>query len=66
MSNFFIFDCNDNIVGNPKGYPTIKGAIIQENKSGSKAYNAIAKAYSERKALGSTRRNLSSIRRLSA
>lgn len=23
---FYIFDCNDNVVGNPKGYATIKGA----------------------------------------
>lgn len=23
---FYIFDCNDQIIGNPKGYATIKGA----------------------------------------
>ena len=26
MLKFFIFDCDDNLVGNPKGYATIKGA----------------------------------------
>ena len=24
---FFIFDCQGNIVGNPKGYDTVKGAL---------------------------------------
>ena len=38
---YYIYDCLGNIVGNPKGYRTIKGAIIQQNKAGSKAYNAI-------------------------
>lgn len=28
---FFIFDCNNNIVGNPKGYRTHKGASRQCN-----------------------------------
>lgn len=66
MSNFFIFDCNDNIVGNPKGYATIKGAIIQQNKAGSAAYNAIWNAYDKRWSSGSTERNLSAIRQISA
>ena len=66
QGNFYIFDCNDTIVGNPKGYPTIKGAIIQERKAGSKAYTAIAQAYYMREASGSQKRNLSSIRRIEA
>ena len=28
---FFIFDCHDKIVGNPKGYRTHKGASRQVN-----------------------------------
>lgn len=38
---YYIYDCLDNIVGNQNGYRTIKGAIIQQNKIGSKAYNEI-------------------------
>lgn len=45
QAKFFIRDCNGNIVGNPKGYRTIKGAIQQQNQKGSPAYNAIWKAY---------------------
>ena len=41
---FFIYDCNGTIVGNPKGYATIKGAIHQQNLIGSKAYIAIWRA----------------------
>lgn len=26
MENFFIFDCHGSIVGNPKGYATMRGA----------------------------------------
>jgi hypothetical protein len=46
---FYIYDCNGSIVGNPKGYPTIKGAVRQQNMTGSKAYRALWKAYTERK-----------------
>lgn len=28
---FFIYDCNDNIIGNPKGYRTVRGASHQAN-----------------------------------
>lgn len=28
---FFIYDCKDNLVGNPKGYPTLRGASRQAN-----------------------------------
>jgi hypothetical protein len=48
-NRFYIYDCNGGIVGNPKGYPTIKGAIRQQNMPGSKAYNAIWKSYYNRK-----------------
>jgi hypothetical protein len=33
---FFIFDCNNDIVGNPKGYKTHKGAQAQCNLDRSK------------------------------
>lgn len=42
---YFIFDCFHNIVGNPKGYRTFKGARIQQDKSGSPAFNAINSAF---------------------
>jgi hypothetical protein len=45
---FFIRDCNDAIVGNPKGYPTFKGANIQANKPNAPAYRAIWTAYDMR------------------
>ena len=51
QNRYFIRDCNGKIVGNVKGYATIKGATTQQNKRGSKAYNAIWKAYDENKKL---------------
>lgn len=40
----FIFDCLGNIVGNPKGYRTFKGARIQQDNPKSKANIAILQA----------------------
>lgn len=45
---FFIRDCNGDIVGNPKGYRTIKGAILQAEQQYSRAYNAIWVNYQEK------------------
>lgn len=47
--NFFIFDCNGRIVGNPKGYRTIRGAIREKERKGSPAWRAVWAAYDERK-----------------
>ena len=47
---FFIRDCNDRIVGNPKGYRTMRGAAAQQHRAGSPAYRAIWRAYDERMA----------------
>jgi hypothetical protein len=47
-AKFFIRDCNGQIVGNPQGYRTIKGAITQKNLKGSPVWRAIWQAYSER------------------
>lgn len=44
---YFILDCFGNIVGNPKGYRTIKGANREQNRRGSKAFNAIWPAFYE-------------------
>ena len=49
MGPFFIFDCNGRIVGNPKGYRTIRGAIQQQDRKGSPAWRAIWAAYEARK-----------------
>lgn len=38
---FFIRDCAGNIVGNPAGYRTMRGAMREANRRGSPAYNAI-------------------------
>jgi hypothetical protein len=67
---FFIRDCNENIVGNPKGYRTMRGALIQQDNPRTHAYKAIHAAYDNRAAMYEqtcmpmpTRRyNLSSIR----
>ena len=42
---YFIYDCNGNIVGNPKGYRTYNGAERQQNSKKSIAYKAIWDAY---------------------
>lgn len=67
---FYIRDCNDAIVGNPKGYATFKGASTQESSPYSAAYRAIWSAFDTRAAreladsvpLEARRRNISSIR----
>lgn len=38
---YFIYDCFNNVVGNPKGYPTFKGANRQANMRTSKTFKAI-------------------------
>lgn len=43
--NFFIFDSQGHIVGNPKGYPTHKGAETQANRALSPAGRALWAAY---------------------
>jgi len=45
---YFIFDCNHNIVGNPRGYRTFKGARIQKDMQSGKAYNAIYRAFDDK------------------
>lgn len=67
---FFIRDCNDTIVGNPKGYATMRGATAQQKNPRSKAYRAIWTAYdaravsydNNRTPLEERRRNICSIR----
>jgi len=62
MGRFFIFDCNDEIVGNPRGYRTIRGAIQQQNKKGSPAYQAIWQAFYAKKHQDPNHRGISEIR----
>ena len=45
MSHFFIFDCTGQVVGNPKGYATHKGASAQANGSNTPASRAIWAAH---------------------
>lgn len=45
---FYIFNCDGNIVGNPRGYRDIRQAIKQQNMKGSRAYNAIWEAFDAR------------------
>lgn len=40
-NHFFIRDCNDNIVGNPNGYRTIRGAHQQANGKYTKVSNQL-------------------------
>lgn len=42
---FFIRDCNDQIVGNPKGYETMRGAQAQRDMRGTPANRAIWDAF---------------------
>ncbi len=42
---FFIRDCNDQIVGNPKGYRTMRGAESQRDMHGTVANRAIWAAF---------------------
>ena len=70
QDRFFIRDCNDNIVGNPDGYKTMRNAIAQQDNPRMPAYKAVRAAYEAREAwyeltcmpLPLRRRNLSSIR----
>jgi len=48
MGLYFIYDCNNNVVGNPKGYRTFKGADRQQNSRWSKAREAIWTAFEEK------------------
>jgi hypothetical protein len=47
---FYIRDCNDQIVGNPNGYATMRGAEAQYANHRSKVYRAIWAAVDARKA----------------
>lgn len=59
---FFIYDCNDNVIGNPKGYRTMRGAKQQVYSSRTKIHRQIWDAYYAKKATGSDDRGVSSIR----
>ena len=67
---FFIRDCNENIVGNPNGYRTMRGACSVYNNHRSAAYKAIHAAFYAREdyyektcmPLPLRRRGISSIR----
>lgn len=48
--NYFIYDCNENVVGNPKGYATFRGAASQEANRRSPARRAIDAAFYAREA----------------
>jgi hypothetical protein len=47
IERFFILDCNGRIVGNPLGYATIRGAMREEKRKGSPAWNAIWSAFND-------------------
>jgi hypothetical protein len=42
---YYIYDCNDQIVGNPKGYRTFRGANQQANGKRSKVYQVLWDRY---------------------
>jgi hypothetical protein len=48
MERFFIYDCEGRIVGNPKGYRTMRGAIQQQDRKNSPAWRAIWAAFDSR------------------
>lgn len=47
MKRYFITDAKGNVAGNPKGYPTHKGAERQLNMVGSKAFNQVWNVFNE-------------------
>ena len=62
---YFIFDCNDEIVGNPKGYKTYKGALTQCNidkRCHTKIMCILSNRFYEQKAIGQTKTRIFSIR----
>jgi len=62
---FFIFDCNDNIVGNPKGYKTHRGASTQCNidkRCHTKIMCILINRFYEQKAIDQTKTRIFSIR----
>jgi len=48
MERFYIYDCNGRVVGNPKGYRTMKGALREQERKDSPARRAIWAAYAAR------------------
>ena len=58
---FYIRDCNGQIVGNPKGYATMRGAQAQTANWRSPAAQAIAQAFQAR-AAGDQSNNYSTIK----
>lgn len=48
MSKFFIRDCNGRIVGNPRGYATMRSALVQAERWGSPAWQALWAAFEAR------------------
>lgn len=59
---FYIFDCNGRVVGNPRGYRTIRGATREQDRRGSPAWRAIWDAFYARKEKDPDHRNISEIR----
>jgi hypothetical protein len=60
---YFIFDCNGDIVGNPKGYKTHKGAQSQCKLNGqSKVMRLLWNRFFERAQIDSTKAPIYSIR----
>ena len=62
MGRFFIRDCNGDIVGNPKGYRTMRGAMQQQNQRGSPAWRAIYEAFDRKRKENPNCYSLSEIR----
>lgn len=47
MERYFIRDARNNVAGNPKGYPTFRGAERQVKMPGSKAFNQVWNVFNE-------------------
>jgi hypothetical protein len=65
VNMFFIFDCNGDIVGNPKGYKTHKGASTQCNidkRCHTKIMCILMNRFYEQKAIDQTKTRIFSIR----
>lgn len=61
---FFIFDCNDNLVGNAKGYKSVKSAQKIINTKSGKVFNLIWKRFYDKQMIDPKHQKIYSIRPL--
>ena len=61
-SRYYIFDCNDKMIGNPFGYKTHSLAKAQTNRKGASIYIQIWRAFSQARAVNPDHKLIHSIK----